>query len=80
MGNIWGSERIVPINGTYLGERRRPQPRRRLRESSQKSLEEPLLEPAPPQEHWKVKALRIIHYVAEKSRTINREMLLQTEG
>jgi len=62
MGNIWGSEKILPINGTYLDDR-------------------PLLEAedVPPKEHWKGKALRIIHYVAERSRTFNRDVLLQTE-
>ena len=75
MGNIWGSEKIRTVNGTYLDDR----PRWRQR---QKPLEEPLLEGGapPPKEHWKEKALRIIHYVAERSRTFNRDMLLQTEG
>lgn len=78
MGNIWGSEKILPMNGMYLGERprRERRPPRRL----QKPLEEPLLEAedAPPQGHWKEKALGIIRYVAERSRTINQGMLFQT--
>ena len=89
MGNIWGSGEIRPVNGTYLWDKPRQftqkSKRRCLQEATQKPLEEPLLpakEPgAPaPKEHWKVKALRIIHYVAERSRAFNRGMLLQTEG
>ena len=75
MGNIWGGEAI----------RADDKPRRRERPKGcvQKSLEEPLLEAEPepaPKEHWKVKALRIIHYIAERSRSFNRGMLIQTEG
>jgi hypothetical protein len=83
MGNIWGSERNIPVNGTYLDDRPRRRPGRHVR----KPLEEPLLEaeaepevPAAPKEHWKEKALRIFHHLAERSRTFNRGMLLQTEG
>lgn len=87
MGNIWGSEKIVSMNGTYLDDRpRRQQRQRSLRQNVQKPLEEPLLEaeelevPAAPKEHWKEKALRIFHHSAERSRTFNRGMLIQTEG
>lgn len=73
MGNIWGSEKVRPINGTYLMDKPR---RRRIQEARQKPLEVA----AAPKEHWKVKALRIIHHIAERSRTFNREMLIQTEG
>jgi hypothetical protein len=76
MGNIWGSEKIRTVNGTYLGDKRQ-----RQRRHVEKPLEEPLLEAdAPPKEHWKVKALRIIHYIAERSRILNRGMRIQTEG
>jgi hypothetical protein len=97
MGNIWGSEKIRPTNGTYLNERRVGLPvRKKKRVLLQElplppalillqPLEEPLLlatekEAPAPKEHWKVKALRIFHHLAEKSRATNRGMLLQTEG
>jgi hypothetical protein len=79
MGNIWGSEKIRADDRA----RRRQRPKGRV----QKPLEEPLLEaeveaepPATPKEHWKVKALRIIHYVAERSRILNGGITIQTGG